>query len=467
MELVHAYIMNMGGYYLDFSEVNFFGADISSVQASGSSGLSSTYVDYSGVHFSNGHIDDRPHQLGGPDTLNLSENEESGPKPSSTNPETFDLPIPKQAYSVCHGPPRSCSQETSAPKMPDTFKATEQPSTSPLIATKGGGHISSKLSEQQIPTGKLSSFQRLNLARFKHERWALTALQLVNAKMFKLYDGLPPVSPQELETLSNSDSLVKLLAMLQIGWLMIQLLVRYEQNIISSQLEISALAFSVCSLLTYAILWNRPRGVTKRYRVRAAKAPKLTEIMSLATFGPGYVWTWHRFEAKEDEDLFLLPIPNDASHAVDVRSIVAGYENTVAGRTIVGWLRHNHPAIVSVIAGSVIGGTLFGGIHCLAWNFAFPTHTELVLWRICSITTTVLPALSVYFNLQWSYYNGWVEDLDEETGSKLYGPILLIFFVLPYIIARLFLLVETFRSLLFLPPEAFIDTWPGAVLLWG
>jgi hypothetical protein len=189
--------------------------------------------------------------------------------------------------------------------------------------------------------------------------------------------------------------------------------------------------------------------------------------MSLATFGPGYLWTWHRFNGKEDEILHLMPIPNDASHAVDVRNLVSGFDNTTVGRTIVEWLRHNHPAIVSVIAGSALGGTLFGGIHCLAWNFAFPTCTELILWRTCSIVTTVLPLLSIYFNLQWSYYNGWVEHLGGDTASRLYGPVLLICFLFPYTLARLFLLIETFRSLFFLPPEAFIDTWPGAFLLWG
>ena len=34
-------------------------------------------------------------------------------------------------------------------------------------------------------------------------------------------------------------------------------------------------------------------------------------------------------------------------------------------------------------------GVLFGVIHCLAWHFSFPTHMELLLWRISSVTTTV------------------------------------------------------------------------------
>ena len=35
-------------------------------------------------------------------------------------------------------------------------------------------------------------------------------------------------------------------------------------------------------------------------------------------------------------------------------------------------------------------------------------------------------------------------------------------FLIPYILARLFLLVEIFRTLCFLPPDAFVDTWSGS-----
>ena len=481
MEIVHAYIMNMGGYYLDFSEVSFCGVDISNVNSTGSSEFSTTAVDYSGIYFSGNHVasNSQPSQTASK-TVNPTRKDLSGACVSSNSPDVLSPPArapapadkeisgiarpEKYNESECESEPRTGS---CMPESPDTSSNSRPPEIPGPNEIENSGHVVSKPPPQQISTGNLSLFQILNLSRFKQERWALTALQLLSAKGFKLYDSLPQISLQELDALNNSDSLVKLIAMTQIVWLMIQLLVRYRNNLVSSQLEIAALAFSVCSMLTYAILWNRPRGVTMRYRVNAVKAPKPDEIILLATSGPGYLWTWHLFEENEDDSLHLMPIPNDASHAVNVRTLVGGFENTVVGRTLVEWLRFNHPAVVSVIAGSVLGGTLFGGMHCLAWNLSFPTHAELILWRTCSIMTTVLPVLSVYFNLQWSHYNGWAEELEDTTERRLHGPILLTCFIFPYILARLFLIGETFRSLFFLPPEAFIDTWPGAFLLWG
>lgn len=38
-------------------------------------------------------------------------------------------------------------------------------------------------------------------------------------------------------------------------------------------------------------------------------------------------------------------------------------------------------------------GAVFGGLHCLGWNFIFPTRAEQTIWRLGSITITVIPLL--------------------------------------------------------------------------
>jgi len=479
MEMVHAYVMNMDGYYLDFSDLEFSGAKDSKINSPGSIGLTSTLVDYSGVHFSGLQVDKHSglHQdvvkesnKLGKDCLAVS--------PNSKAAKDNKISIIEEGSSKDNnrGIVRSfesvCEAKAHVEKMPAPASANHSAQIQPPQAlrhnkSETGPQPASSAPVQQIASSTFSVFQRLNLSRFKQEAWALTALQLLNAKSFKLYRELPPASSQDLEALSKSDSIVKFLTILQISWLIIQLIVRYQNELLSSQLEITTLAFSVCSMITYAILWNRPRGITTRYRVKATKVPKEDEIISPAIFGPGYLWTWHRFREREDEGLHLMPIPNDAGHAVDVRHLFSGYENTFVLRTLIEWLRYNHPAVVSVIVGSVLGGTIFGGLHCLAWNFSFPTHTELVLWRTCSILTTILPPLSVYFNIQWSYYNGWAEPEEGTAARRLHGRVLLVCFIIPYILARLFLLFEIFWTLFFLPPDAFVDTWPGVFLIWG
>jgi hypothetical protein len=48
------------------------------------------------------------------------------------------------------------------------------------------------------------------------------------------------------------------------------------------------------------------------------------------------------------------------------------------------------PAMVLLLAGLLMT-TTFGGIHCIAWFFAFPTCQEQVLWRMSAVAITCTP----------------------------------------------------------------------------
>ncbi|TFK67043.1 hypothetical protein BDN72DRAFT_116261 [Pluteus cervinus] len=53
-------------------------------------------------------------------------------------------------------------------------------------------------------------------------------------------------------------------------------------------------------------------------------------------------------------------------------------------------------------------GTIFGAIHFLSWHSSFPTHTELLLWRISSIALVAEPGLLFLASF---FEGGFIEDL--------------------------------------------------------
>jgi hypothetical protein len=46
-----------------------------------------------------------------------------------------------------------------------------------------------------------------------------------------------------------------------------------------------------------------------------------------------------------------------------------------------------------------ISSFIFGGLHCVAWKFGFPTKIELMIWMVLSVLSATLPLLGLVSNL--------------------------------------------------------------------
>ena len=93
-------------------------------------------------------------------------------------------------------------------------------------------------------------------------------------------------------------------------------------------------------------------------------------------------------------------------------------------------------------------GVCFGAIHCISWDFSFPTHTELLMWRVSCVAITAVP---VYITSGF-FLSAWLAD-------RHFGDSVLYFFPISggilYILARAITLVLAFTSLRDLPPGAY------------
>ncbi|KAJ7910806.1 hypothetical protein B0H13DRAFT_1615271, partial [Mycena leptocephala] len=100
----------------------------------------------------------------------------------------------------------------------------------------------------------------------------------------------------------------------------------------------------------------------------------------------------------------------------------------------------------------VLVGTVFGAIHCAAWNTAFPTAVEKWMWRSCSL---LIVAIHVIILL--CYVLTFFTDVNK---SQLGDEMTTIGFIVPipiYIIARLVLIILPLVGLRSLPSGALMD----------
>jgi hypothetical protein len=171
--------------------------------------------------------------------------------------------------------------------------------------------------------------------------------------------------------------------------------------------------------------------------------------------------------------VFHKPVEKDTADPtgwfeVMIAPIIGGQDKTVNlhERTKVPTFYSGNPKDKEVVTAdgiTVAAGVVFGAIHCIAWFFDFPSHTELFLWHLSSVAITAVPAL-----LTFSLVLGLLFSEHGEEGSVLFWvlflPLVLLFitsiFLMPllgllYVAARLTTIVLAFMNLASLPPGAF------------
>ena len=114
------------------------------------------------------------------------------------------------------------------------------------------------------------------------------------------------------------------------------------------------------------------------------------------------------------------------------------------------WADCKKPATADTIVAVV--GVCFGLIHIIAWNYSFPTHIELCMWRISSIVITVVPVFIPFMFIVAGSLGGLLGLQGPAYVALISAPII---GGILYISARGFTLVLAFTSLRELPPGVY------------
>ncbi|KAK1245408.1 hypothetical protein MKX08_005037 [Trichoderma sp. CBMAI-0020] len=245
-----------------------------------------------------------------------------------------------------------------------------------------------------------------------HDPYHLTGEELLELRRRRHITKLPNMAEAEIKDKSKGDILGKSIALGQITWSIIQIIARVVRRLPVSPLEVAVVAFATCAILTFF---------------------KYLYKYFLKNLG---------ISIKERQ---LHGAPISVDNTLD--------DNDSALR--------DKEAMVVLLAVSV-SAVLFGGIHVVAWNFPFPSTIELIFWRVASVYTAAAPFCSIVLLLIVNRFEHPTEGLT----YHLVGTPCLTLAATPFIlypIARLFIIVEMFRTLYFLPPASFVSTWAPSV----
>ena len=245
----------------------------------------------------------------------------------------------------------------------------------------------------------------------------------------------------EIKDKGKSDWFARSFVLLQTSWFVMQCIARAIEHLPVTHLEIVTLAYVAMNFVIYIFWRNKPANVDRPVRVFRKSEPREAQRLIMEPMSEVQELAWEAI-GKGSLTIFQFII------GVQDGDVNLSREDKVP----IFWA--NSAADEQITADLITLGVCvcFGAIHCIAWFFSFPTHTELLMWRISSIAITAAP---IYISLMFFLAGllGGILDLEKSAYIVFYsapviGSIL-------YILARAITLVLAFTSLRDLLPGAY------------
>ena len=287
-----------------------------------------------------------------------------------------------------------------------------------------------------------------HLRKEGHPSWTLTHTQFAHARGFwtrtpakqeakckpdrlrKLIENRdidgPPISESELKSRGQGDWVIKLIAIVQIIWFVVQTLVRAIQHFQTTALEIMTVAFVFCSVFIYGFSLNQPQDI---------EYPVFIEVSDAALAATDGTMTT-KDETKRNS---RSDGAGQAEEGGDTARALTHGARAVS-HYAPGWAASTVPVL---LFGLFACG--FGAIHCLAWNSPFPTLREQLAWRVCAAATTAMPASLALLSL-FVVFGG-------DSGDVILI-LMTVLIAFAYILGRITIIVLAFMSLRALPVDA-------------
>ena len=292
----------------------------------------------------------------------------------------------------------------------------------------GGFHLFKRSSEEKSGTQTVS----------QEDDYPLHPLLANDLTQDDIYSFAMPTKA-EIKDKGKSDWLAKSLVLLQTSWFIMQCIARGIKHLPVTHLEIVTLAYAAMNFVIYVFWWNKPLNANRPVRVfrkSGESEPRGTQPQSSSE---ARKLTWVPILGGLETILvFIIGTQDDGVNLSHEDRVPRFWANSTG----------DNAGIADLIMLGV--GICFGAIHCIAWRFPFPTHTELLIWRVSSVTITAVPVC-----IPLMYGLGiWLYLMDFSTIRYI-----VFFSIIPagllYIIARVVTLVLALTSLRDLPLGAF------------
>ena len=273
----------------------------------------------------------------------------------------------------------------------------------------------------------------------------------------------PSIPKKEIEDRSKGDFLSKGIAVLQTTWFIAQCILRGVAKISLTQVELATVAFSALNIVLCILWFYKPLGVAYPFRVNLLTTDTdLIDPLNSPTLQHSSTFTrlHTHFRSRFKEKGLIAPI-----YIFMIEPFIVAWSSVKDMITCESIPRVPNQFSVptfyappspndkhAILIGLFVG-ILFGGIHCVAWSFDFPSIPEKYIWRTSAATITAVPL--IFFVIVENVRMQTTDDCFHYfSGLRI---LTVCFAIILYCISRAALVVLPILSLRCLPQEAFID----------
>ena len=287
----------------------------------------------------------------------------------------------------------------------------------------------------------MGGFHLFERNHYREDNKPLHPLQARDLVDCDVYESFIMPTKADIKDREKSGSFATYLLLFQTWWFVMQCIARGIEHLPVTHLEIVTVAYAAMNLVMYIFWRDKPLNINQPVRVFRKLDPNAASDGDHPRRSRPIKWKLTLKAIGEGLKKLLALI---VTGGVDVD---LGREDGVP----MFWADDRSGNFIPADFIVPWVGVCFGAIHCIAWHFSFPTHMELLMWRISNVAITALPIYILLITfLGFLLVN---MDFNISRATVLYfgtlsGGIL-------YIIARVVTLVLAFTSLRDLPPGAY------------
>ncbi|PBK58766.1 hypothetical protein ARMSODRAFT_946153 [Armillaria solidipes] len=274
-----------------------------------------------------------------------------------------------------------------------------------------------------------------------------------------LVKKLAAISAETIEDKSKGDALSKTFSILQISWFIVQCIARVIQHLPITLLEMTALAFAGLSIIMYFLWWYKPLNVKYHISLDGSDSRPMPDKNNPEESASPVKSSRHRLDwFREWIGFTTFEGPEDRYYEDIGDGAFRFYSGT----------EEQQPRRFMTM---VVVGSLFGVFHCAAWSFHFPSHAEMVLWRLSSITVVIglflaghlagILIIMEWVDPEWTskpvsvFLRAWRDDKTWPFILTCILGFMTIVAIVSYIVARIMLIILAFLQLRSLPLSTF------------